>query len=114
MEEIDGVPVLLSRIEGIDKEALRNLSDEIIEEITSGIVILALVDDSSIFFVARVTSDLIEEGYKAGDLIGQIAAVTGGGGGGRPDLAQAGGDQPEKLAEAFELARQLIADKNSQ
>ncbi len=113
MEEIDGVPVLLSRIEGIDKEALRNLSDEIIEEITSGIVILALVDDSSIFFVARVTSDLIEEGYKAGDLIGQIAAVTGGGGGGRPDMAQAGGDQPEKLAEAFELARQLIAGSGS-
>ncbi len=113
MEEINGISVLLSRVEGIDKEALRNLSDEIVKEISSGIVILALVESGSLFFVARVTSDLIKEGFKAGDLIGQIAAVTGGGGGGRPDMAQAGGSQPGKLPEAFDLARELIADRSN-
>ncbi len=111
VEHVSGVPVLLSKFEGIDKETLRNLSDEIYQELDSGIIILALVEDEGLFFVARVTEDLIARGFKAGDIVGKIAAVTGGGGGGRPDMAQAGGKEPEKLPEAFELAREIVAEQ---
>jgi alanyl-tRNA synthetase len=56
-----------------------------------------------------VTDDLVEEGFNAGQLVGEIARVTGGGGGGRPDMAQAGGSQPEKIDAAFEKAKEIIA-----
>ena len=64
-------------------------------------------DDGKVGLIAAVTDDLVQKGIHAGKLIGQIAKVVGGGGGGRPNMAQAGGKEPAKLGEALELAQQL-------
>jgi len=74
----------------------------------SGIIVLGSRDENKVIFVASVTDDLIKEGYHAGKLIGEIARIAGGGGGGRPDMAQAGGKNPGKLREALAAAEELV------
>jgi alanyl-tRNA synthetase len=108
-EEINGVNVILEKVEGIDNDGLRKMGDNIKSELNSGIIILASKLGDKILFVSMVTDDLVEEGFNAGQLVGEIARVTGGGGGGRPDMAQAGGSQPEKIDAAFEKAKEIIA-----
>ncbi len=107
-ENINGVPVIISNVKGASQETIRSLSDELMEKVDSGIIILASTGEEKVYLVARVSSDLIEKGYKAGDLVGEIAQEVGGGGGGRPDMAQAGGSQPENLDRAFSKAREII------
>ncbi|MGM0470812.1 MAG: alanine--tRNA ligase [Bacillota bacterium] len=109
LEEINGVNVLLEQVDDLDADGLRSMGDNLKEELDSGIALLASNLGEKVLFVSVVTEDLVEQGYNAGDLIGQVAQVAGGGGGGRPDMAQAGGSQPEKLDAAFEKAREIIA-----
>ncbi|MFW5999333.1 MAG: alanine--tRNA ligase [Halanaerobiaceae bacterium] len=112
VEEIDGVKVLLAELKGMDTEALRKMIDGLRQELESGIIVLASRLDEKVIFVAAVTEDLIEEGYNAGEIIGTAARVTGGGGGGRPDMAQAGGSQPDKLPAAFTEVRKIIKEQD--
>ncbi|ADL11958.1 alanine--tRNA ligase [Acetohalobium arabaticum] len=109
IEEINGINVVLEEVEGLDAEGLRTMGDNIKEELDSGIIILASKLGEKVLFVSLVTDDLVDEGYNAGQIIGEVARVAGGGGGGRPDMAQAGGSQPDKLDAAFKKARELIA-----
>ncbi|HKL13601.1 MAG TPA: DHHA1 domain-containing protein, partial [Halanaerobiales bacterium] len=67
--------------------------------------------DNKVLFVAKITQDLVKQGYKAGDIIGQVAQVAGGGGGGRPDMAQAGGSKVDKIDEALTKAKEIIKAK---
>ena len=101
VREVAGVKVLSAQIPNADVDALRNLADQFRQKHPSGLVVLATVINDKPSLIAAVTPDLIQRGLKAGDLIKRLAQVVGGGGGGRPDMAQAGGKDPEKLAEAL-------------
>lgn len=96
IKKIKGISVIVKRVEGLTNAELRGLADALKQKLGSGIVILATASDKKIFFVASVSKDLTQR-FKADAFIKKIAPAIGGGGGGRPDFAQAGGTKPEKL-----------------
>ncbi len=108
VEEIAGVNLLATEVKDMDTDGLRSLADQLIDKVDSAIIVLGSRDADKIVFVAMVSKGLIKEGFHAGKMIGQIAKVAGGGGGGRPDMAQAGGKSPEKMAEALQKAREIV------
>ena len=110
VREVAGVKVLSAQIPNADVDALRNLADQFRQKHPSGLVVLATVINDKPSLIAAVTPDLIQRGLKAGDLIKRLAQVVGGGGGGRPDMAQAGGKDPEKLAEALSQVDSYIIE----
>jgi alanyl-tRNA synthetase len=77
------------------------------------VVVVGWADGDKVGLIAAATDDLVKKGVHAGKLVGEIAKVVGGGGGGRPNMAQAGGKDPAKLADALELARTLVHAKLS-
>ena len=97
---VHGVQVVAARLETGDANALRETVDKLKAKMDKGIVVLATVADEKVRLVAGVTANLTQT-LRAGDLVKAIAEIVGGKGGGRPDFAQAGGDQPEKLADAL-------------
>ena len=107
-QDVDGVAVLASEVTVSSMDALRGAADSLRGRIESGVIVLGSVIDGKPAFVATVSKDLTSEGYHAGNLIREVAKVTGGGGGGRPDMAQAGGKDASKLAEALALAPELV------
>jgi alanyl-tRNA synthetase len=108
--EVAGVPVLSALIPNADIEALRSLADQFRQAYPSGVVVLGTVINEKPSMIAAVTPDLIKRGLKAGDLIKKVAQVVGGGGGGRPDMAQAGGKDPSRLPEALAQVAVYIED----
>ena len=90
---------------------MRNQVDRLKQKAGSAVVVVGWADDGKVGLLAAVTDDLVQKGLHAGKLIGQIAKVVGGGGGGKPNMAQAGGKDPAKLAEALQLARHLVGDQ---
>ncbi|OJH20430.1 alanine--tRNA ligase [Heyndrickxia sp. FSL K6-6286] len=107
-EEIDGIKVLASKVQGVDMNNLRNMADELKQKLETGIVVLGSVQDDKVNIIAGVTKDLIDKGYHAGKLVKEVATRCGGGGGGRPDMAQAGGKDPEKLDSALEFVKEWV------
>ena len=89
-------------------DRLREMADWFRDRVKSGVAVLGTVKDGKPLIVAAVTEDLIGRGLKAGDIVREVAKVVGGGGGGRADMAQAGGRNPEKLAEALDTVRALV------
>jgi alanyl-tRNA synthetase len=87
---------------------LRAVIDVLKTRLTNGVVVLGGVADGKVSLICYVTPDLVKQGKHAGKIVGALAKICGGGGGGKPDLAQAGGKQPEKLAEALAAASQII------
>jgi len=106
VREQGGVKVLSVKVEG-DPKGLRELSDNLKDRIGSGIIVLGTADGVKANLLVAVTSDLTGR-WKAGDLIKAIAPIIGGNGGGKPELAQAGGTKPENLAEALEAVYRII------
>ena len=106
--DVGGVPVAVSRVDARDKESFLSLSDAYRDKIGSGIVVLGAAVDGKASFIVTVSKDLTARGYHAGKLIGEIAAVAGGSGGGRPELAQAGGKDPALLDKALAEAKTII------
>jgi alanyl-tRNA synthetase len=102
--------VVSARVDGLDSEGLRAVADTIRDRLGSGVVLVGGVADTKVSLVAAVTKDLTKR-YHAGKLIQAVAQVVGGGGGGRPDLAQAGGKDPARLDEALDLVYELIAGR---
>jgi alanyl-tRNA synthetase len=107
--EIGGVRVLTSRVEGVDGKELRSMVDDLRARLGSGVVLLAAESDGRVSLALGVTADLTQR-YRAGDLVREVASVVGGKGGGRPDFAQAGGNDPSRLDAAFERLGALIAE----
>ncbi len=101
-EMIEGITVLKAILPDADMDALRNMADRFRQKHDSGIVALGSEQNGKPLLIAAITEDLIQQGFHAGDLVKKIAQVVGGGGGGRPNLAQAGGKDPDKLAEALD------------
>jgi alanyl-tRNA synthetase len=93
-----------------DADGLRTLVDKFRERYESGVVVLGTVKNDRPLLIAGVTQDLIDRGLKAGNIIRSVAQIVGGGGGGRPHLAQAGGRDPEKLSEALDAVPGLIRE----
>ncbi|MBK7217096.1 MAG: alanine--tRNA ligase [Candidatus Promineofilum sp.] len=106
--EIKGARVLAAQVDGGDPDRLREMADWFRDRVKSGAAVLGTVKDGKPLIVAAVTEDLIARGLKAGDIVREVAKVVGGGGGGRADMAQAGGRNPEKLAEALDTVRSLV------
>ncbi|MBU5635844.1 alanine--tRNA ligase [Geomonas sp. Red69] len=106
VREQNGVKVLAVKVDG-DAKGLRELSDTLKERIGSGIIVLGAGDAVKANLLVAVTSDLTSR-WKAGDIIKAIAPIVGGNGGGKPELAQAGGSKPENLAEALEAVYRIV------
>ncbi len=107
-EVVNGVKVLVARVTDSRLEILREMSDIIRGRLKSVIVVLGTVYEGKPAFLAAVTPDLVTKGYDAGRIVKKVAEVTGGGGGGKPGLAQAGGKDKKKLDEALKLVKSLI------
>jgi alanyl-tRNA synthetase len=104
---IDGINVVCGRVDNLDGKALRELADQVRDRLSSGVLVLGSAHDGKAGLLVAVTKDLTKR-LQAGALVKQLAAMVGGGGGGRPDLAQAGGSNPEQLGEALASVPQLI------
>ncbi|MDX1266160.1 MAG: DHHA1 domain-containing protein, partial [Oceanisphaera sp.] len=97
--EVNGTKVLVANLEGVDSKSLRGSLDDLKNKLQSGIVVLATVTDDKVSLIAGVTKDLTGK-VKAGELVNLVAQQVGGKGGGRPDMAQAGGTEPAQLPAA--------------
>lgn len=105
--EINGTKVLLATLEGVEAKSLRDVSKEMIDKLGRSVVSLAVVNDDKVSVICRVSDDLTDR-VKAGDLIKSMAPEVGGRGGGKADMAQAGGSQPENIDRAFVVAKELL------
>lgn len=94
--QINGVNVLIKKLDGVEASSLRGLQDELKQKLKSAIIVLGTTQDGKVNLIAGVSNDLTGK-VKAGELVAMVAAQVGGKGGGRPDMAQAGGSQPENL-----------------
>jgi len=99
----------VGQIPGATDEQLRSAIDSLKKKAPSHAILLASADDQKVTFVAAVSDDFVAKGLKAGDWVKQVAAITGGGGGGRPQMAQGSGKDPAKVGQAMETARNLAA-----
>jgi alanyl-tRNA synthetase len=106
--DVNGVKLVRRKLDALDKDALRGVADSLKAKIKSGVVILASAGDGKVQMVVAVTPDLTAK-IKAGQIVKEIAPIVGGGGGGRPDFAEAGGKQPEKIDEMLESSKSVIA-----
>ena len=107
--EVNGVKFLPAKVEGVDMNGLRDLGDQLREKIGEGVVLIASVTDGKVSLMAAVTDGAMKQGAHAGNLIKGIAALVGGGGGGRPNMAQAGGKNPAGVDAALEKAKEVLA-----
>jgi alanyl-tRNA synthetase len=110
VQRVEGVQVLAARVEATRVETLREMSDWFRNRLGSVVIVLGAVIDDRPSFVSAVTPDLVERGVRAGNLIKEVARVVGGGGGGRPTMAQAGGRDPNRLDEALNLVPKVVVD----
>ena len=109
-KEVGGIKVLAARIEDADAKSLRTAVDQLKTKLGSSVIVLGTIQDGKVVLVAGVSADLVGK-VKAGDIVGAVASQVGGKGGGRPDFAQAGGNQPENLDPALAGVESLIASR---
>jgi alanyl-tRNA synthetase len=107
-QEVQDTKLFTIKFKDTDNDTLRDITDRIKDKETSAVILLAAHNGDKVIFVAGVTKDNISKGIKAGDLVREAAKITGGGGGGRPDFAQAGGKKPEKIDEAFKKVYDIL------
>jgi alanyl-tRNA synthetase len=106
--DIAGIKLARRKVTDLDKDALRGLADSLKAAIKSGVVILASANDGKVQMVVAVTADLTSK-IKAGQVVKEIAPIVGGGGGGRPDFAEAGGKMPEKIDEMLAASESVVS-----
>jgi alanyl-tRNA synthetase len=109
-KDIAGVKLLTARLDGVDAKSLRNTVDQLKNKLGSAIIALAVVKEGKVSLIAGVTKDQMQK-VKAGDLVNMLAIQVGGKGGGRPDLAEAGGNQPEHVEKALASVQKWIEEK---
>jgi alanyl-tRNA synthetase len=109
-KDVQGVKVLAAQVDADTMETLREMSDWFRDRLGSGVIVLGAAMDGRPGFVAAVTPDLVERGLHAGQLVKAVAQVVGGGGGGKPTLAQAGGKDVSKVGDALQIVPGLVAE----
>jgi alanyl-tRNA synthetase len=111
--DINGISVIAQKVDIKDMNSLRNMVDELKTKLDAGVVVLGTSSEGKVNLAAGVTKNLIGDGYHAGKLIKEVASRCGGGGGGRPDMAQAGGKSPEQLDEALNFVIDWVKSVSS-
>ena len=112
--EVDGIKVLARRVDAADMAALRTRAEQVLAQMGGGVVILGAVQDGKVNLAATAGKDALARGVHCGKLIGAVAREVGGGGGGRPDMAQAGGKDPSRLEQALALAPRVLQEQIAQ
>ncbi len=108
VKEVNGVNVLVAKVPATDMNNLRSMADDLKQKLDPVILVLGSAQGDKVNLIAGVTKDYIDKGYHAGKLIKEIATRCGGGGGGRPDMAQAGGKDPAKLDTALDFVEEWV------
>jgi alanyl-tRNA synthetase len=106
---VKGVSVISRKIEGVDAAVLRELAEQAVAKMASGVVVLALASEGKVALVGAVSQDL-QKKLHAGNIIKKVAGLVGGSGGGRPDFAQAGGKQVESVDQALQAVYNTVAE----
>ena len=107
VRDINGVKVMAKAVDDLDKGGMRHLSDTLMAQVKSGVVIIGNKTEGKVSFIVRVSDDLTDK-IRAGNIIKEIAPIVGGRGGGKPDMAEGGGTEPEKLSEAMDASYGVI------
>ncbi|MBA6328536.1 alanine--tRNA ligase [Colwellia sp. MB02u-6] len=110
--DVNGVKTLVANLAGVEAKSLRGMVDDLKNKMGSGIILLGTTSDDKVSLIAGVTKDLVGQ-VKSGELVNIAAQEVGGKGGGRPDMAQAGGSQPENIEAALKVAQSWLKDKLS-
>ena len=108
VKEIKGIRLLASKAADVDMNGLRDLGDQLKEKLGEGVVLLISEKDGRVNMVAMATEEAVKKGAHAGNLIKGIASLVGGGGGGRPNMAQAGGKNPAGISNALAEAAKVL------
>ncbi len=110
-QEINGVRVVVGEVSINDIDGLRTIADMVRDRLQCGVVTLGSIHADKVNFVAMATKEAVARGVHAGNIVKDVSKITGGGGGGRPDMAQAGGRQPEKITDALQFALEVIKNQ---
>jgi alanyl-tRNA synthetase len=108
LETIQDFSLMRAVVDGVDMDGLREMADWFRNRVESGVAVLAAISDDKPHLIVAVTKNLNERGLKAGDIVRVLAQIVGGGGGGRPEMAQAGGKNPDKLPEVMDAVPGLL------
>ena len=111
VKEIKGVPFLCAHVPGVDMNELRSLGDDLKAKLSGGVVVLISDKDGKVNLVAMASEEAMKKGAHAGNLVKGIAKEVGGGGGGRPNMAQAGGKKPEGVADALAKVAEVVSEQ---
>ena len=111
VKEIKGVKVLATKVSDVDMNGLRNLGDQLKDKLGEGVVVIASIQEDKVNLMAAVTEDAQKKGAHAGNLIKAIASLVGGGGGGRPNMAQAGGKNPAGVDACLDKVAEVVAEQ---
>ena len=111
VKEIKGVKVLAARVNDVDMNGLRNLGDQLKDKLGEGVIVIASVQDGKVNLMATVTDEAQKKGAHAGNLIKSIASLVGGGGGGRPNMAQAGGKDPSGVEACLLKVAEVVGEQ---
>lgn len=111
VQEVNGVKLLATAVEDVDMNGLRELGDQLKEKVGDGVVVIASSANGKVNLIAMATDAAMAKGAHAGNLIKGIAALVGGGGGGRPNMAQAGGKNPAGIPDAIAKAAEVLAEQ---
>ena len=111
VQEIKGVKLLAAEVDGVDMNGLRDLGDQLKEKLGEGVVVLASGNDGKVSLMVTATDGAMKKGAHAGNLVKAIAGCVGGGGGGRPNMAQAGGKNPSGIQDALKKAEEVLAEQ---
>lgn len=106
--EVKGIKLLAAKVDGVDMNALRDLGDQLKDKLGQSVILLASSMGGKVSLMAMATKEAVEKGAHAGNLIKEVASLVGGGGGGRPNMAQAGGKNPEGIDAAVAKAKEVL------
>ena len=111
VQDVNGVKLLAVEVKDVDMNGLRNLGDQLKEKLGDGVVLIASTLDGKVSLMATATDEAMKKGAHAGNLIKAIASCVGGGGGGRPNMAQAGGKNPAGIPDALAKVKEVLAEQ---
>ena len=110
VEEIGAFKYLKGVVQAKNPDELRKIADFLIEKLENGVIVLAAVNDGKVSLIVKADKKSVAAGVHAGKIVKEIAKLVGGGGGGRPDMAQAGGKNPDGIPKMFEAAKNILSE----